>query len=248
MQPIHSTLALLLGILYSVAISAQTNAASSKALSGNGVDRILKAPYSAQRRFLSIEKLTDGTTKRSQTGGSEARDSLGRTYSAGERHWTYLDQGKSVLKSEMLYRINDPISNTEKRWDSTTKEVKVIHWPKGASGGVPANSLNAFLNPEIPGTTVEQLGAKTIEGVVAQGTRSTYVAASAPGQNGKPVSVIHESWYCPELKIVLLEINDDPRSGTTRNELLDIRRGEPDVARYRPPADYVVHNIILPVQ
>jgi hypothetical protein len=52
---------------------------------------------------------------------------------------------------------------------------------------------------------------------------------------------------CPELKIVVLETNDDPRSGTTRNELVGIAREEPDVAKYRPPADYVVHDVRLPV-
>ena len=41
--------------------------------------------------------------------------------------------------------------------------------------------------------------------------------------------VVHETWYCPELKIVILETNDDPRSGETRNELVNIVRGEPDV-------------------
>jgi len=115
-------LLLLLGILPVLPISAQT--ISTTTASGNPDGRVLKAPYSAQPRFTSIEKLPDGTTRSSESGGSEARDSQGRTYSAGERHWTYLDQGKSVLKSEMLYRINDPVSNTETRWDSITKEAR----------------------------------------------------------------------------------------------------------------------------
>ena len=46
--------------------------------------------------------------------------------------------------------------------------------------------------------------------------------------------------------IVILETNDDPRSGKTRNELADIVRGEPDVTQYRPPADYVVRELQMP--
>ncbi len=185
--------------------------------------------------------MADGTTRHTESGGSEARDSLGRGYSAGERHWTYLDNGKSVLKSEMLYRIDDPVSNTETRWDSSSKEAKVIHWSRTKTNEVAAGSLSAFLAG--PATVIEKLGAKTLEGVVAEGTRSAYTTAAAQGQIGQSVSVVHEKWYCPELKIVVLETNDDPHSGTTRNELVGIVRGEPDVSKYRPPADYVVHDI-----
>jgi hypothetical protein len=96
----------------------------------NSGETVLNAPYSAERRFTSIDKSADGTINRSQAGGSEARDSQGRAYSAGERQWTYKEAGKSVLKSEMLYRLHDPVANTDTRWDTTSKEVKVIHWPK----------------------------------------------------------------------------------------------------------------------
>lgn len=147
----------------------------------------------------------------------------------------------------MLYRINDPVANTYTSWDSTSKEVKVIHWPKGAAGGIADSAISAFL-ADVPGTIAEKLGARTIEGVIAEGTRSAYTIAGAQGHIDKALSVVHEIWYCPELKIVVLETNDDPRSGTTRNELIGVLRGEPDVAKYRPPADYKVHDIQMPSQ
>ena len=247
MLRIHPTLFLLLGVLPGAGVSAQIGAISSTTASNNADDRILKAPYSAQRRFTSIKKLADGTTTRTESGGSEARDSQGRTYVAGERSWTYLDKGKSVLKSEMLYRIDDPVSNTETKWDSTSKEVKVIHWPKRAPDGK-ACSLCAEFSADVPGTVVEKLGVRTIEGVVAEGTRTSYTITEAQDQNGRGASVVHESWYSPELKIVVLETNDDPRSGTWRNELVNIVRREPDFAKYRPPTDYVVHELRLPAR
>jgi hypothetical protein len=61
-----------------------------------------------------------------------------------------------------------------------------------------------------------------------------------------PIVVVHETWYCPELRIVILETNDDPRSGETRNELVNIVRGEPNVTKYQPPADYIVHQVQIP--
>lgn len=82
----------------------------------NSGETVPNAPYSAERRFTLIDKSTDGTINRSQSGGSEARDSQGRTYSAGERHWTDKEAGKSVLKSEVLYRLHDPVANTDTQW------------------------------------------------------------------------------------------------------------------------------------
>ena len=65
-------------------IPAQSVANSPANTSNTSDGRVLNAPYSAKRRFTSVEKVADGTTKSSESGGSEARDSLGRTYSAGE--------------------------------------------------------------------------------------------------------------------------------------------------------------------
>ncbi|MGA2435679.1 MAG: hypothetical protein ABSG25_10380, partial [Bryobacteraceae bacterium] len=140
-----------------------------------------------------------------------------------------------------------PVSDTETRWDSTSKEVKVIRW-KGALGKAAPNLVSALQEVTVPGIVIQKLGVRTIQGVVAEGTRSTYTVDGAQGLNGQPLSVVHESWYCPELKIVVLETNDDPRSGTTRNELGGIVRGEPDITKYRPPADYVIHDIRIPAR
>ncbi|MCE5309110.1 MAG: hypothetical protein LLG20_15835 [Acidobacteriales bacterium] len=143
----------------------------------------------------------------------------------------------------MLYRIHDPVANDDTKWDSTSKEAKVIHWPTGAPGTPATNPFSALLEP-VPGSAAEKLGTRTLEGVVAEGTRTAYTVSL----NNQELSVVHERWYCPELKIVVLEANDDPRTGTWRNELVDIVRGEPDVAKYRPPADYVIHHVRVPVR
>jgi hypothetical protein len=61
------------------------------------------------------------------------------------------------------------------------------------------------------------------------------------------LKVVHERWYCPELRIVVLETNDDPRSASWRNFVV-IVRGEPDVRQYRPPADYAVQHVEVPAR
>jgi hypothetical protein len=242
-----TALAALIGFLPSIATLAQVGSKPAGTVSTGSDEPILNAPYSAKRHFTSVTKHVDGTISRIESGGSEARDSQGRTYSAGERQWTYFDGKKNVLKSEMLYRIDDPVANTETRWDTTSKVVRVIHWAQSASGkdasatGCPAACDETGANA--PGDTVEKLGMKTIGGFIAEGTRSSYTVPAGQDHNDQPIVVVHESWYCPELKIMILETNDDPRSGTTRSELIDILRGEPDITQYRPPADDVVRKL-----
>ncbi|MBB5342756.1 hypothetical protein [Tunturibacter empetritectus] len=237
----------LLGILAASPAIAQTSAHPEKSASDNADYPILDAPYSAKRHFISYTKKADGTLTRDESGGSEARDSQGRTFSAGERHWTYLEGNKSILGSEMLYRIDDPVANTKTKWDSTSKEAKIIHWPQSdlkrdaLETACPCNEQANTSN-----TGVEKLGTRNIQGLVVEGTRSSYTVAIGRNQNDKPYIVVHEIWYSPKLKIVVLETNDDPSSGSTRNELIDINLGEPDTKQYRPPSDYVIHDLQMP--
>jgi hypothetical protein len=96
------------------------------------------------------------------------------------------------------------------------------------------------------GDVVEKLGVKNFGSIVAEGTRNSYTVPAGQDHNDQPIVVVHESWYSPELKIVILETNDDPRSGKSRDELVVIVRGEPDVRIYHPPGDSVVHDIHMP--
>jgi hypothetical protein len=245
-----AVLAAVIGALPSIAILAQVGPKLPGTISVSSDELILNTPYSAKRHFTSVTKHTDGTISHIESGGSEARDSQGRTFSAGERQWSYFDGKKNVPKSEMLYRVDDPVANTETRWDTTTKVVKSVHWTQSASSEdasvtkCPAACDEIVTNAS--GDVVEKLGMKTIGGFIAEGTRSSYTVPAGQDHNDQPIVVVHESWYCPELKIMILETNDDPRSGTTRNELIDIVRGEPDATQYRPPADYVIRKLELP--
>ncbi|HTC63289.1 MAG TPA: hypothetical protein VK709_10635, partial [Candidatus Saccharimonadales bacterium] len=161
-----------------------------------------------------------------------------------ERQWTYL----GALKSEMLYEINDPVDHTDTRWDTSTTIAKVVHDHEPSSAPrdnpflpqcqtcTPGDVIEAAMVAS--GAKVEKLGVKSIGGFVAEGRRTSRTAAG--GQ------VIHESSYCSELKTVILTIDIDPNTGCSRNELVHIARGEPDVTKYKPPADYAIRNILLP--
>ena len=96
------------------------------------------------------------------------------------------------------------------------------------------------------GSIIEKLGMRTIEGLVAEGTRMSYTVPAGQERNDKPILVVKETWYSPDLKIVILSTNNDPSSVTSKDELTNTVRGDPDVSKYRPPADYVIRQFEMP--
>ncbi len=232
--------------LSATTLLSQSDLRPEEVTSGAMDRRVLDAPYSAKLHFTSDRKQSDGSVTRIETNGMKARDSQGRMYSASERQWSYFDGMKNVTGSEMLYRIDDPVTATDTRWNTMSKVVKVIHWGKPETAGqVPMTTQPAFSENPIsaPGDTVEKLGERTIQGFAAEGIRSSYTTQNSSGSS---IVVVHESWYSPKLKADLLETNDDPRSGTTRSELIDVVQGEPDPSRYQYPADYIVSQVQMP--
>src|SRR5689334_22609594 len=89
-----------LSLALSSAVLAQAHAGLEYANAINEGYGVQNAPYSAQRRVTTNTRGTDGKIiHRSEASESEARDSQGRTYTAGERQWTVLEDGKNVVKT-----------------------------------------------------------------------------------------------------------------------------------------------------
>jgi len=86
----------------------------------------------------------------------------------------------------------------------------------------------------------ESLGKETIEGVVAEGTRSVQTIPAGQIGNERPIEVTSERWQSPELRTLVSSKRSDPRFGETVYKLTNLRRGEPDSTLFQPPADYTV--------
>jgi hypothetical protein len=93
MLRIHASLLVaFIVVAISVAILTRPRATHPESLSGLEGETVLNAPYSAELHFISVLRSADGTTYRTETHLSEARDSRGRTYSADERLWIYFGE------------------------------------------------------------------------------------------------------------------------------------------------------------
>ena len=56
--------------------------------------------------------------------------------------------------------------------------------------------------------------------------------------NEKPIQIVREVWSAPELMVTMSSRDFDPRNGEVNYRLRNLKRGEPDVALMRVPADF----------
>jgi hypothetical protein len=92
-------------------------------------------------------------------------------------------------------------------------------------------------------TKTESLGTKTIEGVQVTGTRSTQTIPTGTIGNDKDLNVTRETWYSPELQLVIQSTQSDPRFGQTTYTLKNIQQGSPDVTLFQVPANYTIDKV-----
>ncbi len=199
-------------------------------------DKLVKnAPFSADIVLESVRRLYDGSTVTKQSKGAIYRDGEGRT-----RREQPLDSigAFKVTDGQKLIFINDPVENVQyfvdtNRKSFTKKTLRENEAPK--SGGEPREGGNA---------KKESLGTKIIEGVSAEGTRTTIeIPAELSGSgNGKTLQVVSERWYSPELQTVVMSRHVDPFQGEQVFRLENIKRSEPTRELFTVPADYKVEN------
>ncbi len=89
----------------------------------------------------------------------------------------------------------------------------------------------------------ESLGQQTIEGVVAEGKRTTTTIPAGTMGNQRPISTVTEEWFSSELQAIVLSTTKDPRMGETTYRLSNIQRIEPPFTLFTVPADYTVKDL-----
>jgi hypothetical protein len=92
-------------------------------------------------------------------------------------------------------------------------------------------------------TKTEKLEARSIEGVQAEGTRTTTTIPAGEIGNEQPIQIVNENWYSPELQVIVMTSHSDPRFGQTTYKLTNIQRGEPAATLFQVPPDYTVKEM-----
>ncbi len=121
---------------------------------------------------------------------------------------------------------------------------RLVAYVDGASRGNPGAAALGVVLDDAAGKELKtvSLGTRTIDGVSAEGTRHTRVIPAGQVGNDKPIEIVSERWFSPELQAVVMTKRTDPRMGDTTYKMINIRQGEPERALFEPPSDYTVKN------
>jgi hypothetical protein len=223
---------------------------------------VMGAPYSAEASTEIVQTLADGNRIVRKMTASVYRDSEGRT----RRDQTLGALGPWVTASDppQISFISDPVAKVQYVLDHkehTAREMPLRSGPTApfqmAAPPPPPGSpqvavvIRDMLRPgpgplpqpegaSLPAPVVENLGKQTIEGVEAEGTRSTVIIPAGSIGNELPIQIVSERWYSATLQEIMLSTNSDPRSGTTTYKLTGLSRNEPPRSLFEVPPGYTL--------
>src|SRR5262245_44140119 len=89
-------------------------------------------------------------------------------------------------------------------------------------------------------TNTERLAKQMIEGVECEGARSVATMPAGAIGNERPIETVNETWYSPELQMMILSKRSDPRFGESTYRVTNIVRSEPDAPLFQIPSEYTI--------
>jgi len=208
------------------------------------------APYSAVRESSTVQTLADGTRISPKPHTEKFyRDSQGR-----ERTERPLCGNSPEVSEALLVSIRDPVASYAYYLDQQNhiayRYVLKIRHPgdvpaTGSPAGSPPPAANQSERVVTPvQETSEPLGSRSIEGVTAEGKRTTRIIPAGAEDNDRLITIVTESWFSSEIHASVLVKVDDPRRGESSMRLTNIDRTEPDISLFQPPADYKIEDAI----
>ena len=211
-----------------------------------------------RKTTASVYRDSEGRTRRDQTLGA-----IGPWATAGDPPQTFfindpvagvnyiLDPKSQTARKLPAVRVMNlkPGADVEK---IVAEKVEIekgarfqVRRPQGQDGVmIMGGAPGEFSAMRVPGGTekekVESLGKQMVEGVEAEGTRSTMTIPAGTIGNEAPINIVTEKWYSPELQTVVMRKHTDPRVGETTYRLTNINRSEPARSLFEVPAGYTV--------
>jgi hypothetical protein len=135
-------------------------------------------------------------------------------------------------------RSVDVVVRREDGGADVAERVEVVRLADGPWAGMPMPPpMPPLITPTGAGTKTS-LGSRDFDGVRADGTRTTWTIPARRIGNEKPIDVVSERWYAPELMLVVYSRFADPRSGERIYRLENIKRTEPPAELFQAPPDY----------
>jgi hypothetical protein len=217
--------------------------------------RLVKgAPYQAEAVTEVVQTLADGNRIVHKTSGSVYRDGEGRT----RREGRLAAIGPLVASDDgpRSVFISDPAAGARYHLDLEERVAYKLPGARRLAGAEHApdgaHERKHFMkkmkrhgriaSEDAAVEKEEKLGTHVVEGVEAEGTRTRAVIPAGEVGNERPIEIVSERWYSPELQVVVMKRHSDPRLGETTYKLQNISRGEPDRALFEVPADFKISD------
>jgi hypothetical protein len=190
-------------------------------------------PFSAETVIEDTRRLYDGSTVTKSVSGAIYRNTAGSTRREQPLEMIGgVQVGGSDGKPQTLVFINDFANRTQTFLDANNKTARthtIGDGPRPEGPGGPAARS---------GEKTESLGTKTIDGVKVEGTRITFEIPAGHLGNDKPIEVVTENWFSPELGVMVMSRHIDPIAGEHVFRLTNIKLGEPSADLFTVPQGY----------
>jgi hypothetical protein len=217
---------------------------AAQAAAARGAKPVTGAPYSAVAVRETVQTMADGNRIVNHSEQKIARDGQGRERMESTPSLRVL--GEHVAVSSV--QITDPVAGARYMLDPKALTARKM---AGAVGLGPSQTemlavereraaAAAFQSGSNTSSAKEQLAPQVIEGVYAEGTRTTTTIPAGQIGNERDIAVVDEVWYSPDLHMDVMTRHSDPRSGETTYRVTQINRMEPDAALFQVPAGYTV--------
>jgi len=201
-----------------------------------GHDKVVEgAPYSATAVTQFTQTLSTGDHIQRTTTASIARDSQGRT--RNERSFGSIGALSAEHGGAPTVMIFDPVASKSYVLDARSHTARSMTIP--AAGTRPAHEEGRPAHAQA-NVKIEDLGTQVMQSVSVQGKRVTRVIPAGREGNEKEIDIVSETWYSPDLHVVLMSKTSDPRFGESVYQLNAISRAEPDPTLFVVPSDYAV--------
>jgi hypothetical protein len=234
---------------------------------GTEHEPIAGAPYSAEALTEMVQTLADGNRIARQSSAAVFRDGAGRVRREGGLAMlgplvggghgprlisisdpaagvTYLldPEARTARKMTPPRFIRSRVAGTGTAGERIEVEEAAIETAPTAPAGAARTMAVRIMKggPELPQPVTESLGQRLIEGVEADGTRSTVTIPAGQIGNEQPITIVTERWFSPALKVVVESRRADPRFGETTYRLTGIVRAEPAPSLFEVPPEYKV--------
>jgi hypothetical protein len=213
---------------------------------------VKNAPFSGDVVTTSTQTLSDGSHIKQSNTVHVYRDSEGRT----RREETINFDGASgttntATQNQMVF-INDPVTRTNYALNMGNRSAtKTGRGPRpdgpppqgqaqvaGAGRGPRPQFMQGRGRQNAANVKTESLGTQMFDGVQAQGTRITRTIPAGQIGNDEPLQIVTETWYAPDLQMVVMRKTTDPRRGETVTQVSNINRSEPASTLFQVPVDF----------